>query len=92
MAATRKYYEWNETNMKLAITALKKKECGLNEASRVYGVPKATLKRRFNGMGSECKRREASLRILYLLISWVGREIVRTHFRNESMSLCRHSK
>lgn len=54
MAATRKYYEWNETSMKLAITALKK-ECGLNEASRVYGVPKATLKRRFDGTNKNAK-------------------------------------
>ncbi|KAG7313493.1 hypothetical protein JYU34_000628 [Plutella xylostella] len=55
MAATRKYYEWNETSMKLAITALKKKKCGLNEASRVYGVPKATLKCRFNGTNKNAK-------------------------------------
>ncbi|XP_026331158.1 uncharacterized protein LOC113238548 [Hyposmocoma kahamanoa] len=55
MAATRKYYEWNETSMKLAITALKRKECDLNEASRVYGVPKATLKRRFDGTNKNAK-------------------------------------
>nr|XP_026484877.1 uncharacterized protein LOC113392594 [Vanessa tameamea] len=45
----RKYYSWNETSMKLAIESLRKKTIGLNEASRIYGVPKATLKRRLDG-------------------------------------------
>ncbi|RLU21203.1 hypothetical protein DMN91_005576 [Ooceraea biroi] len=41
-----KYYTWNEISMKLAIEALRKKEIGLNAASRIYSVPKTTLRRR----------------------------------------------
>lgn len=39
-----------QVSMSLAIDALRKKRAGLNEASRMYGVPKATLKRRIDGL------------------------------------------
>ncbi|CAG4943297.1 unnamed protein product [Parnassius apollo] len=35
--------------------ALRNKEIGLNEASRIYGVPKATLKRRLDGSNQTAK-------------------------------------
>lgn len=39
MAKRGEYYAWNEESMKLALQALRKQEVGLNEASRIYGVP-----------------------------------------------------
>lgn len=33
-----KYYEWNETSMKLAIEAVRAKQIGINAAARFYGV------------------------------------------------------
>lgn len=41
----RKYGQWSEENLQQAIAAYKNGDYGLNECSRVYGVPKATLKR-----------------------------------------------
>lgn len=46
----RKYFIWNETRMNLALESVTKQKTGLNEASRIYGVPKATLKRRLDGV------------------------------------------
>lgn len=43
------YYAWNKQSMKLAMECVRSKSAGLNEASRMYGVPKATLKRRLDG-------------------------------------------
>lgn len=37
----RKYFAWNETSMNLALESVRKQRVGLNEASRIYGVPKA---------------------------------------------------
>lgn len=39
---------WDEENMKQAIQKLKNKEMGFRKASEIYGVPKTTLKRRFD--------------------------------------------
>lgn len=55
MAKRGEYYAWNEESMKLALQALMKQEAGLNEASRIYGVPKATLKPRFDDKNSKAK-------------------------------------
>ncbi|CAH2088935.1 unnamed protein product [Euphydryas editha] len=55
MAKRGEYYAWNEESMKLALQALRKQEVGLNEASRIYGVPKATLKRRFDDKNVKAK-------------------------------------
>ncbi|XP_045764351.1 uncharacterized protein LOC123866715 [Maniola jurtina] len=55
MAKRGHYYKWNEGSMKLALLALSKKEAGLNEASRIFGVPKATLKRRFDSKNVKAK-------------------------------------
>lgn len=54
-ANKRKYYAWNETSMNLAIESVRKKRVGLNEASRMYGVPKATLKRRIDGANQKAR-------------------------------------
>ncbi|CAK1578118.1 unnamed protein product [Parnassius mnemosyne] len=55
MSKRGQYYTWSETSMKLALQALRNKEVGLNEASRIYGVPKATLKRRLDGSNQTAK-------------------------------------
>lgn len=38
---------WTEEALKLAFEELQKKEKGVNEISRLYGVPSRTLRRRF---------------------------------------------
>lgn len=45
MTTRRKYGKWNEDELQKAIIAYENGDYGLNECSRVYGVPKATLKR-----------------------------------------------
>ncbi|XP_063897876.1 uncharacterized protein LOC135118817 [Helicoverpa armigera] len=55
MATKRKYYAWNEVSMNLAIESVRNNKAGLNEASRMYGVPKATLKRRLDGVNRKAK-------------------------------------
>ena len=39
------YGKWNEDYLKMAVAAYMNGDYGLNECSRVYGVPKATIKR-----------------------------------------------
>ncbi|CAG5000556.1 unnamed protein product [Parnassius apollo] len=41
--------------LKLALQALRNREVGLNEASTIYGVPKATLKKRLGGSNQTAK-------------------------------------
>ncbi|KOB68546.1 Uncharacterized protein OBRU01_10905 [Operophtera brumata] len=41
--------------MNLAIESVRKQNVGLNEVSRIYGVPKATLKRRLDGVSQKAK-------------------------------------
>lgn len=55
MATKRKYYAWNEVSMNLAIKSVRNNKAGLNEASRMYGVPKATRKRRLDGVNQKAK-------------------------------------
>ncbi|CAG5055147.1 unnamed protein product [Parnassius apollo] len=55
MSKRGQYYTWSETSMKLALQALRNREVGLNEASTIYGVPKATLKRRLDGSNQTAK-------------------------------------
>lgn len=43
------YCKWSEENMERALSALKNGDMGLNAAARTYSVPKATLKRHFDG-------------------------------------------
>ena len=43
------YCKWEEENMERALSALKNGDMGLNAAARTYNVPKATLKRHFDG-------------------------------------------
>lgn len=45
MATRGRYGDWTEQELQLAIAAYKNGDCGLNECARVYGVPKATIKR-----------------------------------------------
>lgn len=45
MAKRGTYGKWNEADLQLAVAAYKNGDVGLNECSRVYGVPKATIKR-----------------------------------------------
>ena len=40
---------WNEDSMMRAIEAVKKKEMGWLKASKIFGVPQATLRRRAEG-------------------------------------------
>ncbi|KAG8225501.1 hypothetical protein J437_LFUL017276 [Ladona fulva] len=39
------YGKWDEKHLQMAVTAYKNSDYGLNECARVYGVPKATVKR-----------------------------------------------
>ncbi|KAG8223924.1 hypothetical protein J437_LFUL003731 [Ladona fulva] len=39
------YGKWDEKHLQMAVTAYKNSDYGLNECGRVYGVPKATVKR-----------------------------------------------
>lgn len=41
--------------MQLAIQSLKKNELGLNAASRIYGIPKAILRRRFKDINKNAR-------------------------------------
>lgn len=41
----RKYYAWTQNDLEAALRALKAKTVGLNECSRIYQIPKPTLKR-----------------------------------------------
>lgn len=45
MVSKRKYGSWLEADLQRAIAAYRNGDYGLNECSRVYGVPKATIKR-----------------------------------------------
>lgn len=45
MPKQRSYRVWSENDLWLAVAAYKNGDYGLNESSRVYGVPKATIKR-----------------------------------------------
>lgn len=49
MAKRGKYGKWSETDMHLAISAFKNGDMGLNQCAKIYGVPKATLKRHLDG-------------------------------------------
>jgi hypothetical protein len=44
-----KYGSWEEENMERALDALRNKDMGLNAFARTYSIPKAILKRRFDG-------------------------------------------
>ena len=46
------YGLWSEKDLLLAVAAYQKGDYGLNECSRVYGVPKATIKRHANRKNS----------------------------------------
>jgi hypothetical protein len=37
--------KWTENELQIAVAAYRNGNCGLNECSRVYGVPKATIRR-----------------------------------------------
>ena len=50
-----KYGGWSVEDMERALVAVRKGEVGLNEASRTYGIPKATLKRRLDGGNKHAK-------------------------------------
>lgn len=45
MTEAKKKGKWTSEELKLAVSAYNKKECGLNECARIYNIPKATLKR-----------------------------------------------
>lgn len=58
MAKRGHYGRWSENDLLKAIAAYKNGESGLNECSRIYGVPKATIKRhadRKNSVMNEVK-------------------------------------
>jgi hypothetical protein len=38
------YGKWIENELQMAVAAYRNGDCGLNECSRVYGVPKATIR------------------------------------------------
>lgn len=44
MSKRGRYGSWSENDLLLAVAAYKNGNYGLNECSRVYGVPKATIK------------------------------------------------
>lgn len=52
MATRGKYGTWSEDDLQVAITALRNGDHGLNACSRIYGIPKATLKRHADGKNS----------------------------------------
>jgi hypothetical protein len=39
------YGKWTENKLQMAVAACRNGDCGLNECSKVYGVPKATIRR-----------------------------------------------
>jgi hypothetical protein len=39
------YGKWTENELQMAVAAYTNGDCGLNECSRVYGVPRATVRR-----------------------------------------------
>jgi len=43
------YGKWSHEDLHQAVSAIQRGDFGLNEASRLYGVPKATLSRHMNG-------------------------------------------
>ena len=47
--------KWNDEDLQRAITAYKNGDMGLNMSSRMYGVPKATLKRHLDGTNKHAK-------------------------------------
>lgn len=49
MAKRGKYGKWTEDELKAAVAAYKNGDHGLNECARIYGVPKATIKRHADG-------------------------------------------
>lgn len=58
MAKRGHYGRWSETDLLIAVAAYRKGDIGLNECSRIYYAPKATIKRhadKKNAIGNEIK-------------------------------------
>jgi hypothetical protein len=39
------YGKWTESELQMTVAVYRNGDCGLNECSRMYGVPKATVRR-----------------------------------------------
>lgn len=59
MADKRQYGRWSEDSLLQAIASYKNGDYGLNKCSRVYGVPKATIKRHADNKNSFINERKA---------------------------------
>jgi uncharacterized protein (DUF779 family) len=45
MTQSSQYENWTENELQIAVAAYKNGDYGLNECRRMYGVPKATIRR-----------------------------------------------
>lgn len=72
--------------------ALSKQEVGLNEASRIYGVPKATLKRRFDDKNAKAKGEKQIVGSEEDLTPDLKKKTSVSYFRDGTLSIWNHPK